>query len=101
MSTGQGAVPAEVFRQIGVSAEGAPLYAYADKSPLVQPQPVPAARPVGLYVAAGIGGAVALSFLAMAAALLAVAVAVGAVSVTVCVLVLRGMWQDMQAGRKN
>jgi hypothetical protein len=52
-------------------------------------------------VAAGIGGAVALSFLAMAAALLAVAVAVGAVSVTICILVLRGMWQEMQASQKR
>ncbi|MEH0578974.1 hypothetical protein QBA54_31895 [Streptomyces sp. B21-108] len=68
-----------------------------------QQAPVPAPptdrRPVGLYVAAGIGGAVALSFLAMAAALLAVAVAVGAVATTVCVLVLRSVWQDMQKGR--
>lgn len=65
------------------------------------PPPAPrlAQRPVGLYVAAGIGGAVALSFLAMAAALLAVAVAVGAVATTVCVLVLRSVWQDMQRGR--
>lgn len=60
------------------------------------PAPVPARRPVGPYVAAGIGGAVALTFLAMAAALLAVAVAVGAVCATVCLLVLRSVWQDMQ-----
>ncbi|MFJ4623044.1 hypothetical protein [Streptomyces sp. NPDC088812] len=70
---------------------------------ITQPQPQAPAprvqRPVGLYVAAGIGGAVALSFLAMAAALLAVAVAVGAVCATVCVLVLRSVWQDMQKGR--
>jgi EamA domain-containing membrane protein RarD len=68
-----------------------------------QQQPAPAApptarRPVGLYVAAGIGGAVALSFLAMAAALLAVAVAVGAVAATVCVLVLRSMLNDLRKG---
>ncbi|MGQ5580339.1 hypothetical protein, partial [Streptomyces sp. ECR3.8] len=43
------------------------------------PAPAPARRPIGPYIAAGIGGAVALTFLAMAAALLAVAVAVGAV----------------------
>ncbi|MGW0169540.1 hypothetical protein ACWDWT_30845 [Streptomyces sp. NPDC003343] len=62
----------------------------------VVPQPVAPAprRPVGLYVAAGIGGAVALSFLAMAAALLAVAVAVGGTCATVCLLVLRSMWRD-------
>jgi hypothetical protein len=67
-----------------------------------QPQsaaPAPVQRPYGAYVALGIGGAVALSFLAMAAALLAVAVAVGAVATTVCVLVLRSVWQDIQKGR--
>lgn len=67
-----------------------------------QPQsaaPAPVQRPYGAYVALGIGGAVALTFLAMAAALLAVAVAVGAVAATVCVLVLRSVWQDMQKGR--
>jgi hypothetical protein len=60
------------------------------------PAPAPVRRPLGPYVAAGIGGAVALTFLAMAAALLAVAVAVGAVCATVCLLVLRSIWQDMQ-----
>lgn len=61
--------------------------------------PVPAQRPVGLYVAAGLGGAVALAFLAMAAAVLAVAVAVGAVCATVCLLVLKSMLADFQKGR--
>ena len=63
------------------------------------PAPRPVQRPIGLYVAAGIGGAVALTFLAMAAALLAVAVAVGAVAVTVCLLVLRSMWTDYLKGK--
>lgn len=71
----------------------------ATQQQLPPPAHRPVQRPVGLYVAAGIGGAVALSFLAMAAALLAVAVAVGAVATTVCVLVLRSVWQDMQKGR--
>lgn len=62
-------------------------------------QTVPVRHPYGLYVAAGIGGAVALTFLAMAAALLAVAVAVGAVCATVCLLVLRGLWADFQKGK--
>ena len=66
-----------------------------------QQQPAPVVqqttqRPVGLYVAAGIGGAVALSFLAMAAALLAVAVAVGAVCATACLLVLKSLLSDYQ-----
>lgn len=97
MTSRRGAEVAPVLRQIGVGEDGSPLYAYADRTPVVQPQPLPVARPVGAYVAAGIGGAVALTFLAMAAALLAVAVAVGAVSVTICILVLRGMWREMQA----
>lgn len=70
---------------------------------LNQPQqsavPAPAQRPVGLYVAAGIGGAVALTALAMAAALLAVAVAVGAVCATVCLLVLKSLLDDYQRRR--
>ncbi|MFJ1808528.1 MULTISPECIES: hypothetical protein [unclassified Streptomyces] len=70
---------------------------------VAQPQrqavtPAPVRRPVGLYVAAGIGGAVALSFLAMAAAVLAVAVAVGAVCATVCLLVLKSLLSDYQKG---
>ena len=63
------------------------------------PAPRPVQRPIGLYVAAGIGGAVALTFLAMAAALLAVAVAVGAVCATACLLVLRSMWTDYLKGK--
>lgn len=63
------------------------------------PAPAPVQRPYGLYVAAGIGGAVALSFLAMAAALLAVAVAVGAVCATVCLLVLKNLLADYTKGR--
>ena len=90
-----------VLRQIGVGEDGSPLYAYADRTPIVPPPPIQPARPIGAYVAAGIGGAVALSFLAMAAALLAVAVAVGAVSVTICILVLRGMWREMQTSQKS
>ncbi|MEU8765044.1 hypothetical protein [Streptomyces sp. NPDC048659] len=102
MTAEQGATDAPVIlRQIGLSAEGAPLYAYEDRSPVVQPAPVQPARPIGVYVAAGIGGAVALGFLAMAAALLAVAVAIGAVSATVCLLVLRSMWQDIQAQKEK
>ncbi|MDX3582001.1 hypothetical protein [Streptomyces europaeiscabiei] len=63
------------------------------------PAPLTDRRPVGLYVAAGIGGAVALTALAMAAALLAVAVAVGAVCATVCLLVLKSLLDDYQRRR--
>lgn len=75
------------------------LAAQQATQPQQPPAPQRVQRPLGLYVAAGIGGAVALTFLAMAAALLAVAVAVGAVAATVCVLVLRSIWQDIQRGR--
>ncbi|MBN0043104.1 hypothetical protein JS756_03035 [Streptomyces actuosus] len=88
---------AEMVRQIAALLAAQQL-ANAQQQPAA-PAPAPAHRPVGLYVAAGIGGAVALSFLAMAAALLAAAIAVGAVATTVCVLVLRSVWQDMQRGR--
>jgi hypothetical protein len=54
---------------------------------------------VGLYVAAGLGGAVALTALAMAVALLAVAVAVGAVCATACLLVLKSLLDDYQRRR--
>jgi hypothetical protein len=64
------------------------------------PAPAPSTdrRPVGLYVAASLGGAVALTALAMAAALLAVAVAVGTVAATVCLLVLKSMFDDYRKG---
>lgn len=66
------------------------------QSAATAPAPSTDRRPVGLYVAAGIGGAVALTALAMAAALLAVAVAVGAVCATVCLLVLKSLLDDYQ-----
>ncbi|MGW7239718.1 hypothetical protein ACWGJB_31010 [Streptomyces sp. NPDC054813] len=67
----------------------------AQPAAVAAPAPAPRRHPVGLYVTAGIGGAVALSFLAMAAAVLAVAVAVGGVCATVCLLTLRSMWRDL------
>lgn len=67
----------------------------AQQPALQAPAPVQH-RPIGPYVAAGIGGALALTALAMAAALLAVAVAVGAVCATACLLVLRSMLADYQ-----
>lgn len=70
-------------------------------TPVVQQTTQPARRPVGLYIAAGIGGAAALSFLAMAAALLAVAVAIGGVCATGCLLVLRGLWTDYQNQKRK
>lgn len=83
------AVLATQAAQQPVQASATPLNASAQQAKQ---------RPIGLYVAAGIGGAVALTFLAMAAALLAVAVAVGAVCATVCLLVLRSMLDDLRKG---
>ncbi|MFE1430380.1 hypothetical protein ACFW6C_33150 [Streptomyces fungicidicus] len=82
----------EMVRQVAAILAAQQLLAQQQ----TQPAPVPARRPVGLYVAAGIGGAVALTALAMAAALLAVAVAVGAVCATACLLVLKSMLADYQ-----
>lgn len=83
------------------SEQVAMVLAILQAQQLTQHQPAPALapvhqRPIGAYVALGIGGAVALTGLAMAAALLAVAVAVGAISATVCLLVLRSMWNDQK-----
>lgn len=65
-------------------------------TPQQTPVPAPVQRPYGLYAAAGIGGAAALTALALAAAVLAVAVAVGAVAATVCLLVLKSLFDDYQ-----
>lgn len=72
------------------------IAAQQQNQPQQQTAPAPVQRPYGAYVAAGIGGAVALTFLAMAAAVLAVAVAVGAVCATVCLLVLKSLLDDYQ-----
>jgi len=91
---------ADNTRQVEMIAALLAAQQLTNQPPPPAPVSQPARRPVGLYVAAGIGGAVTVSFLAMAAALLAVAVAVGAVATTVCLLVLRSMWHDMQKGRR-
>lgn len=61
------------------------------------PSAAPAPRRIpASYIALGIAGVGALTFLAMAAALLAVAVAIGGTCATVCLLALRSMWRDIQ-----
>lgn len=101
MSAPEQATAPVVLRQIGVGEDGTPLYAYADRTPVVQPAPIRPARPIGAYVAAGVGGAVALSALALSAAILAIALAIGAVAVTICVLVLRSMWERYLADKEG
>ena len=89
------------LRQVGIGADGQPLYAYRDAAPVVMPAPIAPARPWGAYIAlgaVGVGGVVALSF---AVAVVAVALSIGAVSLTICTLVLRSMWQHYQADRKS
>ena len=95
----EAAADTEVVRIVAAVLATQHAMSQQQPAPAVPQTTQPPRRPVGLYVAAGIGGAVALTFLAMAAALLAVAVAVGAVCATVCLLVLRGLWQDMQHRR--
>lgn len=93
-----GEAGAVILRQIGVSDDGHPLYAYRDTTPAPMPGATLAARPWGAYVALGIAGAGAITFVAMAAAILAVAIAIGGVSATVCLLVLRSMWEKYREG---
>ncbi|GGR37852.1 hypothetical protein GCM10010497_45910 [Streptomyces cinereoruber] len=69
---------------------------------LTPQQPVQAPAPVqqqspAKWVAVG----VAAPFLAVSLAVGFVAVAVSAVAVTICVLVLRGLWIDMQKDRRR
>ncbi|MFI2367282.1 hypothetical protein [Streptomyces sp. NPDC018833] len=67
----------------------------------VAPAPVQQSSNVAKWVGVGIGGALALTPLAMAAAMLAIAVGISAVALTICTLVLRSMWVDMQKGKKS
>lgn len=72
--------------------------AQAQQQPACTHHQAPApARPsnAGKWVAAGVGASVFL----VAFALSAVAVAISAVSLTVCLLILRGVVQDMRRGR--
>ncbi|SCK37124.1 hypothetical protein H181DRAFT_03135 [Streptomyces sp. WMMB 714] len=83
-------------RQIGITEDGRPIYAW----PSTQVAPAPQA-PVqrsgggaGKWLAIGMGG----SALLIAVAVSAVAVAVSVVAVTVCLVVLRGVVRDFQKG---
>ncbi|WP_432114035.1 hypothetical protein [Streptomyces sp. S1] len=65
--------------------------------PAQAPAPVQQQQSPAKWVAVG----VAAPFLAVSLAVGFVAVAVSAVAVTICVLVLRGLWVDMQKDRKR
>lgn len=101
MSTPEQVTTGAVVRQIGVGEDGTPIFTYVDRTPVVQPTPIRSPRPVGAYVAAGVGGAVAVSALALSAAILAIAVSIGAVAVTICVIVLRSMWERYLADKEG
>lgn len=70
------------------------------QQPTAQPPASTTPSQLPKYIALGIGGALALTPLAMAAAMLAIALGIGAVALTICVLVLRGMWTDAQKTRR-
>ncbi|MEV6398143.1 hypothetical protein AB0M39_25795 [Streptomyces sp. NPDC051907] len=61
------------------------------------PAPVPQSGSAAKWIGIGVGGSIFLITVAVSA----VAVAISAVALTICVLVLRGMWQDTQKGRKR
>lgn len=89
---------AQAPTQIGITADGQPIYAWAQTPPPVVPQPI-AAHPWGAYIAGGclavvavaIVGAVALAIIiGLSIALLVVALA--ATALTTCLLILRSVW---------
>lgn len=68
------------------------------QQPACQHPPAPAASPnTGRWVAVAVAG----PFLAVTLAISVMAFAISAVALTVCVLVLRGLWVDMQKGWKR
>ncbi|WP_432064145.1 hypothetical protein [Streptomyces sp. C10-9-1] len=69
---------------------------YARQQPSA-PVPVAPAGGAGKWLAIGVGGSVFLLTVAVSA----VAVAIAAVALTVCVLVLRGVWADVQKDRRR
>ena len=73
----------------------------AQAQPVAPLAPVQPPSNIPKWVGLGIGGALALTPLAMAAAMLAIAVGISAVALTICVLVLRGMWTQAQKENKS
>jgi hypothetical protein len=92
--------PYQSPRQIGITADGQPIYALPQQYP---PQPTacqhaPVQRQSGgaaKWIGIGVGGSVLMISLALSA----MAVAIAAVSVTACLIVLRSMWRDYQKGK--
>jgi hypothetical protein len=82
---------AEMVRQIAAILAAQQLLAQQ------QPAPAPARPEFDAKKWLVIGGVVVS--VGMVGALFAVAIAIGAVCATACLLVLRGMWRDIQKGR--
>jgi hypothetical protein len=89
-----------VVRQIGMTADGTPLYAYRDTAPVVAVAPR-RAHPWGGYIALGVGAVAAVSMIAIAVTFLAIALTVGMISITICLLILRSVWTQMVGQKKR
>ena len=93
-----------VMVQIGLDAQGQPLYAYRQTAPTVMPAQL-VQRPWGSYAALGCGflfaltvvGVVLVSIVIGFAIALAV-LAVCMVTLMICLVVLRGLWKDIRKG---
>lgn len=70
--------------------------AQAQQQPQCQHHVAKPSPNVGKWAAIAVAGSVA----AISLALSAIAVAVGAIAVTCCLIVLRGLWADVQKGRR-
>jgi hypothetical protein len=105
--------PPQRLELLGLDANGQPVYGtpltpppaavqrpqapqYAP--PVQQLQPL-VQRPLGASAGKWIGIGVGASVLVLSLALAMVAVAVSVVALTICVLVLRGVWNDVRKGR--
>lgn len=97
--------PAEaVMVQIGLDADGKPLYAYRETAPTMMPAQL-VQRPWGAYAALGCGflfaltvvGVVLVSIVIGFAIALAV-LAVCMVTLMICLVILRGLWKDVRKG---
>ncbi|WP_326808160.1 hypothetical protein OHB04_22745 [Streptomyces sp. NBC_01775] len=92
----------QTVQQIGIDADGRPIYSWPR-----QPDPVPQ-RPLAAYPAgtlAAVGCAALASLVVVAFVLVAVLIglsialvvlAIAVVALTICVLVLRSMWREHQ-----
>lgn len=93
--------------EIGIGADGSPLYAYRDTAPApVQPAPL-VQRPWAAYAGAGCFALAALLIVAFVAVVLVLGLALGLVvlavavtALTICLLVLRSMWRDLRTDKR-